>query len=122
VATVEAMRNLAGRRFSATSKYHDSAPRIAGSSQILSLAKSLTSQLKPFGSHAVLVVHEPGDVAARFREALDIPGSHRIAHHREYDRRGPRDLQQADISAIQGIRRVTKIAAVNGRPLPPVLG
>src|SRR5215471_1118258 len=41
VATVAAMRNLAGRRFSATSRYHDSAPRIAGSSQIFSLARSL---------------------------------------------------------------------------------
>src|SRR6516225_1593482 len=41
VATVAAIRNLAGRRFSATSRYHDSAPRIAGSSQILSWAKSL---------------------------------------------------------------------------------
>jgi hypothetical protein len=41
VPTVAAMRNLAGRRFSATSRYHDSAPRIAGSCQIVSLAKSL---------------------------------------------------------------------------------
>jgi hypothetical protein len=44
MATVAAMRNLAGRRFSATSKYHDSAPRIAGSSQILSRAKSLMNR------------------------------------------------------------------------------
>src|SRR5262249_7041250 len=41
VATVAAMRNLAGRRFSATSRYQDSAPRTAGSSQIFSLARSL---------------------------------------------------------------------------------
>jgi hypothetical protein len=40
-ATVAAMRNLAGRRFSATSRYHESALWIAGSSQILSLARSL---------------------------------------------------------------------------------
>ena len=40
-ATVAAMRNMAGRRFSATSRYHESALWIAGSSQILILAKSL---------------------------------------------------------------------------------
>jgi hypothetical protein len=45
VGTVAAMRNLAGRRFSATSRYHDSAPRIAGSSQIVRLAKSPTGRL-----------------------------------------------------------------------------
>src|SRR5262245_44614501 len=38
------MRNLAGRRFSATSRYHDSAPRIAESSQTLSLSKSLMNR------------------------------------------------------------------------------
>src|SRR5207245_1257246 len=47
-ATVAAMRNLAGRRFSATSRYHDSAPRIARSSQIVSLAKSPTGRLLRF--------------------------------------------------------------------------
>src|SRR5262249_23643020 len=41
VATVAAMRNLAGRRFSATSKYQDKAPRMAGSSQTFSLLKLL---------------------------------------------------------------------------------
>ena len=41
MATVAAMRNLAGRRFSATSRYQGSAPRTAGSSQIFSLARSL---------------------------------------------------------------------------------
>ena len=41
IATDAAMRNFAGRLFSATSRYHDSAPRIAGSSQILKRAKSL---------------------------------------------------------------------------------
>jgi hypothetical protein len=35
---VAAMRNLAGRRFSATSRYQDSAPWTAGSSQIFNLA------------------------------------------------------------------------------------
>src|SRR5262249_56837460 len=44
VATVAAMRNLAGR-FSATSRYHASAPRIAGSSQTFSLAKSRMNRL-----------------------------------------------------------------------------
>src|SRR5262245_36610894 len=39
------MRNLAGRRFSATSRYHDSALRIDGSSQIVSLAKSPMGRL-----------------------------------------------------------------------------
>jgi hypothetical protein len=46
-ATVAAMRNLAGRRFSATSRYHDSAPRIAGSSQILRLPRSLMINSNP---------------------------------------------------------------------------
>ena len=45
MATVAAMRNLAGRRFSATSRYHASAPRIAGSSQTLSFAKSRMNRL-----------------------------------------------------------------------------
>jgi hypothetical protein len=44
-ARVAAIRNLAGRRFSATSRYHESALWIAGSSQILSLAKSLMGRL-----------------------------------------------------------------------------
>src|SRR5262249_48785435 len=48
VATVAAMRNLAGRWFSATSRYHDSALPIAGSSQIFSLAKSPTGWLLGF--------------------------------------------------------------------------
>src|SRR5262249_32095080 len=48
VAIVAAIRNLAGRRFSATSRYHDSAPRTAGSSQIVSVAKSLTGRLLRF--------------------------------------------------------------------------
>jgi hypothetical protein len=41
VATVAAIRNLAGRQFSATSRYQDKLWRIAGSSQILKRAKSL---------------------------------------------------------------------------------
>ena len=41
VATVAAMRNLAGRRFSATARYQDKAPQMAGSSQTVSLVKSL---------------------------------------------------------------------------------
>ena len=45
VAMVAAMRNLAGRRFSATSRYHDNAPRIAGSFQIVSLPRSLMGRL-----------------------------------------------------------------------------
>src|SRR5262249_62171163 len=45
VATVAAMRNLAGRRFSATSRYHPSVPRIAGSSQTLSFDKSRMNRL-----------------------------------------------------------------------------
>ena len=40
-----AMRNLAGRRFSATSRYHDNVPRIAASSLILKPAKSLMERL-----------------------------------------------------------------------------
>jgi hypothetical protein len=48
VVTVAAMRNLAGRRFSATSRYHDSAPRIAGilpNSQLGQVAHELASCL-----------------------------------------------------------------------------
>src|SRR5215471_3848678 len=60
VATVAAIRNLAGHRFSATSRYHDNAPRIAGSSQTLSWAKSLMRGLVtapcPGGMPACIVV------------------------------------------------------------------
>jgi hypothetical protein len=41
MAIVAAIRNLAERRFSATSGCHDNEPRIAGSFQMLSLARSL---------------------------------------------------------------------------------
>src|SRR5262249_62040311 len=57
VATVAAMRNLAGRRFSATSRYQDRAPRIAGSSQIFSLAKSLMNGVYPLPKRIEIQVH-----------------------------------------------------------------
>ena len=45
VASVAAIRNLAGRRFSATSRYQDRPSRIAGSPQIFKCAKSLMKEL-----------------------------------------------------------------------------
>jgi hypothetical protein len=42
---VARIRNLAGRRFSATSRYHDRLSRIAGLSQIFKCAKSLIERL-----------------------------------------------------------------------------
>src|SRR5262249_38293765 len=45
VTTVAAIRNLAGRRFSATSRYHDRLSRIAGPSQSFKCARSLMGQL-----------------------------------------------------------------------------
>ena len=64
----------------------DGHPRHAG--------RDLLEQLKPFSGHAVFERDEPGDVAARPREALDEAGADRIGDDREHDRHGARRLQQ----------------------------
>ena len=79
-------KSSAGRMLSAvtsTFKYGATAwmtPNWAGPVGVVALRSTarasgrnhLLEQLQPFGGHAVLEQHEPGDVAARSREALDI--------------------------------------------------
>jgi hypothetical protein len=67
---------------------------IAAASRTFTTLNQLLQQLEPFADDAVFELGEPGDIAARARQAVDDPEADRVDGLGKHDRHVPAGLHQ----------------------------